>query len=188
MRLVLTMANCYSTSAMHNADIFNFVMGHNAALWCIQSPLSLLCYIFSSVCDRNENILFVDNVFAFSRPGIGITLIYMGVEAILFFAVTLLVEVCEIERKGEVLICQLDKTFSISTSVAQRSFFLPEIRRLLRRRPTEITLVDESGAVRWLVYGSLPNATSDKVIYNYIYIYNYRQSWSICIINMNVQC
>ena len=47
-----------------------------------------------SVCDRTDSIQFVDNIFSLSRPGIGATLIYMGAEAIVFFALTLLVEVC----------------------------------------------------------------------------------------------
>lgn len=36
----------------------------------------------------------MDNVFSLSRPGIGATLIFMGAEAVIFFALTLLVEVC----------------------------------------------------------------------------------------------
>ena len=79
------------------ADRFCSVSKSSIAVHAVTFNVALL--YFPSVCARNENIFFVDNVLAFSRPGIGITLIYMGVEAILFFAITLLVEVREIEGK-----------------------------------------------------------------------------------------
>ena len=41
----------------------------------------------------DDSIRYVDDVFSTDRPGIGINLVYMFLEGILFFILTLLIEV-----------------------------------------------------------------------------------------------
>ena len=40
-----------------------------------------------------NGVRYVDNVFSLSRPGIGLLLIYMSVEGLFFFLLTLVIEV-----------------------------------------------------------------------------------------------
>ena len=42
----------------------------------------------------SDTIRYVDNPLSIDRPGVGVNLIYMTLEGVLFFALTLLLEVC----------------------------------------------------------------------------------------------
>ena len=42
----------------------------------------------------NDKVRYVDNPFSTDRPGVGVNLIYMAVEGLLFFMLTVLIEVC----------------------------------------------------------------------------------------------
>ena len=45
------------------------------------------------MCDNDDMFRYVDDIFSTSRPGIGVNLIYLVFEGVLFFMLTLLIEV-----------------------------------------------------------------------------------------------
>ncbi|CAI8053623.1 ATP-binding cassette sub-family A member 3 [Geodia barretti] len=47
-----------------------------------------------AACRMSDTIRYVDNPLSIDRPGVGVNLIYMTLEGVLFFALTLLLEVC----------------------------------------------------------------------------------------------
>ena len=52
------------------------------------------CLCFPRFCaSPSSQLHYVDNVLTFERPGIGIILVYMAAEGILFFILTMLIEV-----------------------------------------------------------------------------------------------
>ena len=46
-----------------------------------------------SVCENDDQVRFVENIFSTDRPGIGVNILYLFFEGILFFILTLLIEV-----------------------------------------------------------------------------------------------
>ena len=70
---------------------FTFLVMHVFHFSCVYTFVFLLP-IFS-VCENDELLRYVDNVFSMSRPGIGLNLIYFSVEGLFFFILTLLIEV-----------------------------------------------------------------------------------------------
>lgn len=50
-------------------------------------------------CEEDEEIRYVDSLFTTERPGIGVVLIYMAVEGVVFFILTLLIEVSVLEER-----------------------------------------------------------------------------------------
>ena len=46
-------------------------------------------------CDSSESVRYVENIFSFERPGIGFTIVYAVVEAVVFFALVWFLEVCK---------------------------------------------------------------------------------------------
>lgn len=52
-----------------------------------------IIYVCFRACDNNDNIRYVDNPLSIDRPGIGVNIIYMAMEGVLFIALTLLLEV-----------------------------------------------------------------------------------------------
>ena len=54
----------------------------------------MFCLCFARFCaSPSSQLHYVDNVLTFERPGIGIILVYMAVEGVLFFILTILIEV-----------------------------------------------------------------------------------------------
>ena len=44
-------------------------------------------------CANSSTVAYVDNLLEFNKPGIGTTLLYMFVEGVVFFILTLIVQV-----------------------------------------------------------------------------------------------
>lgn len=57
---------------------------------CIMLTSSYLCL---RICDMNDDIRYVDNPLSTNRPGVGVNIIYMAMEGVLFIVLTLLLEV-----------------------------------------------------------------------------------------------
>lgn len=53
----------------------------------------VLLHFVYRFCANSTAFNYVDNPFEFNKPGIGLTLIYMFVEGIIFFILTLFIEV-----------------------------------------------------------------------------------------------
>jgi len=54
---------------------------------------TLLYTVYRFCASPSAQIRYVDSILTFNRPGIGITLTYMAVEAVIFFFLTMLYEV-----------------------------------------------------------------------------------------------
>ena len=71
---------------------------HDAPFVCMQLVIvssitgAMILWPVLRSCAMN-GVRFVDNLFSLDRPGIGILLIYMSLEGIFFFLLTLLIEV-----------------------------------------------------------------------------------------------
>ena len=45
-------------------------------------------------CENNDAFDFADSLLEFHKPGVGLVLLYMSVEGIVFFIITLIIQVC----------------------------------------------------------------------------------------------
>ena len=56
---------------------------------------TILCAPFYRFCEMDDEVRYVDNVLSTTRPGVGVNIIFLLLEGILFFILTLLIEVSQ---------------------------------------------------------------------------------------------
>ena len=49
---------------------------------------------FCRFCENNDAFDFADSLLEFHKPGVGLIFLYMSVEGIVFFIITLVIQVC----------------------------------------------------------------------------------------------
>lgn len=49
---------------------------------------------FCRFCEDNDTFDFANSLLEFHKPGVGLVLLYMSMEGIVFFIITLLIQVC----------------------------------------------------------------------------------------------
>ena len=61
---------------------------------CLFISLPIKFYLLISRSCAVNNVHYVDNLFTIRRPGVGLVLLYMAIEGLFLFILTLIIEVC----------------------------------------------------------------------------------------------
>ena len=81
----------------------------NSIGMCVQTVQMLAFCFHVRSCEMSDTIRFVDNPLSTTRPGVGLNLVYLALEGIFFFILTLLLEVSS-------LVCYLNYKKVLTTS------------------------------------------------------------------------
>ena len=92
----------------------------------------------------DDEVRYVDNVLSTTRPGVGVNIIYLLLEGVLFFILTLLIEVSQHKDERYQHTCiQSHNRMCCVTSFPQYKFFFPDLHRFFLKDNNGIAEIEQ---------------------------------------------